>query len=442
MEHYKISYTYNFLKAKVSGLGYSLELGETYSKNNHRFYFDLVVKKNNKVVAVFEFKEVIDWNRANELLKRKCGVIQDVFSNEKPLIYISDGEFFSQFNTNGKFESKIQKEDVVKAITKLGASVVLIEPQIDAVLEILKGFNNVEMNKFIKIVNDDRSKCFDCDANSFYFKDKYEKLFFRHLLGNSNNDILYRYTSLDTLFKTLTTRKQYMASILGMNDKTESFYADHYLSQRINSTIIDTYDVIEQYKKGCYCFILSCVTDEKENIRMWDDYGDCAKGVRITLTPKRNDNLPFFVAPISYAKSDNIHPEIELLAKLRQVGWDMKMWNVWQHFFKPNEFTNEREIRMLYIYEDSPLPKDDIMWLYKAGTIFPLIMFGVSADNVRPFPYMITGITFGPLSHNQEANKCAIIELIKSNHINVDSKDLKELFQKSQIQEKYENVEK
>ena len=230
-----------------------------------------------------------------------------------------------------------------------------------------------------------------------------------------------------------------MSSIIGMADDTESFYADYYLAKQIKGLSEDSYNKLKQYQQGCHCFILSCVKEEKENIKMWDEYGDHAKGVRIRLSPKENRSSLFWIAPISYAKDDNIHPEIDLLVKLRQIGWNMKRWNVWQHFFKPKEFKNENEVRLLYINDDSNLPSEDVIWLYKGETIFPLFMFDMTLDKIKSFPYEISGITLGPLCHNQDVNKSAIKELMLSNHFFDEATDLDELFTNSKIQEEYEN---
>lgn len=438
MEQDKVVVTYKFLKGQLGNKGYDIVLDANYTHNQKRYYFDLIVGKDNKEIAVFEFKQTIDWNNIHNRLYEKCQIFQKVFSKVAPLIFISDGEKYALFAEPSRFESPITKDEMVKLILQKGEDINKIEPKKDEVIAVLKKFGK-QMDEFVNVISSKGSDIYDSDAKYFYFKEEYEKLFFRYLLGEEPKCDLYRYTSIETLFKTLTSRKQSMSSILGMTDRTESYYADYYFTMRINGLSKDSYKKTEQYQQGCHCFILSCVKEEKENIRMWDEYGDCAKGVRIRLSPKEDRSSLFWIAPISYAKDDNTHPEIDLLVKLRQIGWDMKSWNVWQHFFKPNEFVNEQEVRLLYICDDSALPNEDINWLHKGETIFPLFMFDMTSEKNYSFPYEISSITFGPLCHNQEESKSAIKELLLSNHFFDKTTDLDELFQISKIQEEYEN---
>lgn len=433
----------NLLKTKLGSDGYDVFLGEIYTKNQKQYYFDLIVKKLDKEVAVFEFKQTIDWNTIPEALYRKCRMFRSVILPSEPLIFISDGRNYAEYNLANRFENPIGEENMIKAILDKGYNVKNVEPRKEEVVDILtKYIQNKYVRENLKSFTDDidsknQSDVFHSDGKNFYFLNEYEKMFFHFLLGGETiPQNLYRYTTIDTLFKTLQSKKQSMSSILGMSDYTESYYADAYLSRMFKNSNEDK--TSKQYRDGSHCFILSCVLDKKENMKMWDEYGDNAKGVRLKLTHNENQCDSFWIAPISYAKKNGVHHEIELLAELLRVGLNMKFWYVWQHFFKPNDFVEEKEVRIIYFHEEQTLPKDDVMWLHKGHSIFPLIMFDMSEDNIRSFPYTISEITFGPLSHNQIINKETIKELIASNNIHVGQKELDELFSKSQIQEDYE----
>ncbi len=62
---------------------------------------------------------------------------------------------------------------------------------------------------------------------------QYERLFFCSLLGSTSGTPkrLCRYTSLASLFRTLSEKQQSMCSTVCMNDKTENDYAQKFISE-------------------------------------------------------------------------------------------------------------------------------------------------------------------------------------------------------------------
>ena len=269
------------------------------------------------------------------------------------------------------------------------------------------------------------------EPNSFYLNEEKEDLLFRKLLGEYKKDDLCRFTTMNSIFRTCNEKAQSMCCIICMNDKSETDYA----TQKLNLTIQNDSEEIN----GCY--IMSCCDIEsKNNFTMWRLYADDAKGVCIEYK-KEDLSQNFFLAPICYARNEQQeHPELEFIKKLQEEkinGKSLKFNRlfIWKHFFKPFEYRDEKEIRLLFnkkciASEPKDFGKDENpsfqrKWIYESefGIISPIVTFSVEKNN-NQFPLLLNKITLGPKAKEVNVNinqLTYLIEVKGIKHINTSN---------------------
>lgn len=87
----------------------------------------------------------------------------------------------------------------------------------------------------------------------------------------------------------------------------------------------------------------------------------------------------------------------------------LRRWNEWKHFFKPYEYKDEMEIRLLYNKMNKPASK----WILTSDyqIVCPLMIFGV-----KKFPLLIDKIMLGPNCPDIKVNQLQL-ELMIKEHI-------------------------
>ena len=196
------------------------------------------------------------------------------------------------------------------------------------------------------------------EQNSFLFKkEKDEDTFFQILLGNYTKDKLCRYTTVSSFFRTCNDKEQSMCCIVCMNDRSEV----NYVAKKLN-IVVDSNEINK-------CFIFSCCDENRCNdFTMFRLYADDAKGVCLEYSIDKNllQNSRFVLAPISYAlDKEQTHPELDFVCdmvkeKIHGKRLDLRRLSVWSHFFKPFEYRDEQEVRLLFFQE-----KNDSKWIYE-----------------------------------------------------------------------------
>lgn len=276
-----------------------------------------------------------------------------------------------------------------------------------------------------------------CKDNDFIVKGgklqfvdiKKENQFFEHLIEMFNGDEIYRYTTLDSLYLTLSTGQQGMCSLTGMNDKSEVNYADEYLELSDGRTAYDK-------KKENNYFILSCVEEdpqEQESLTMWRLYGDDTEGVRITYKPDTmTDGFKF--GKIYYGSDKDKHPGLDFLkamqtTKMGNVYFRFVHLDYWKHFFKHHDYAVEREVRLLYEKTNSNMPAQ-IKWIKggEYGILIPLALFAETT-----FPLNIHKIHLGPNMKERETNLLQIQVLISDKGIQPISSNVEDNIHESRI---------
>lgn len=227
---------------------------------------------------------------------------------------------------------------------------------------------------------------------------------------------VYRYTSSETLNRLFNNDEKYhsMSSLVTMNDTTEMDYTNNYLKKA--GVDISTEKQKRERNDSVHAYITS-LTDLKDDLTMWRLYGDQAKGICIEYeVPMNIQSSGFILARVSYADESKKDNKLDFIAslmknKLKGHRFVLKGWYGWQHFFKPKEYSVEREIRLLaYINDlDFTIEKYGRKWITtKEGILAPLLLLSLKAkneDKETVYPLLIKGVILGSKFIEKEANR-------------------------------------
>ena len=260
----------------------------------------------------------------------------------------------------------------------------------------------------------------------------FEFSLFTALLGEYSSSIICRYTTREALYRVLSTKKQSLCSIVGMNDTEECNYVDNYFKKLSASTckssiLQDSYNN-EYYISSCTWMDQDGSFRSEDNLSMWRMYADDCKGVCLIfeISNEMMKKNGFALAPISYAKRveiiapcscneegetifesqgyENKHPELDFLYNLLHTqvgGYDIRLpsINFWKHFFKGLEYKDEKEVRLLY--KGNSL--DQKKWILANNVFCPIVEKDI-LDNCNEFPLVLTKIILGPKFAELEVN--------------------------------------
>ena len=241
---------------------------------------------------------------------------------------------------------------------------------------------------------------FDTATKRCYMGEIEERMFFGELLRPYKEDYICRYTTYETLERILREKKQSVCSVVCMNDETECYYADEYLEKHGGTKVEDVLET--NYEELNKCQISSCthilLTDK---LSLWRMYGDDGKGVCLKFKIDWNllKETGFYLYDMSYAyPSEDKHEDLDVVSALTQMRvkdytFEFKAWHIWKHFFKPIHYFDEREIRLLYMKQDS----DQFKWIRTGDSkiLAPVIEFGIEKGK-NEFPLVLSEIILGP----------------------------------------------
>ncbi len=377
-----------------------------------KLFADLVILYEGIPIAVInivESKDSLDYQRAREEANSiSHALFVDTF-------YVISASGMDIYKNNELIEQKkvISKKENISEEIKVESP--LPRPNNKEVLDDWIDFLEKEDNRF---TNSDAVIAFlkkkiavmdDNTSNSFSLAAECEQGLFKTILGNYNESKVCRYTSLESFYRACSEHMQIMLNIVCMNDKSEANYVVDYIDWKAK---------MEEDTPDNY-FILSCVNpSEKNELNMWRIYGDDARGVCITyaIDDELLKSNNFYFAPICYAKKDK-HPELDFIKyittktisgrKLR-----LKQFLIWQHFFKPYEYRNENEVRLLYY--NNKRPKKQIKWILASRNeiITPAIFFNIQNKDNNELPLIIDDIIVGPRNLGKEVNVEQIKKLL------------------------------
>lgn len=428
---------YSKLKKSLFETDFEVYQDLHYEQNGMHYYIDLAIMRDNAVMSFIEFKDSIqEKGSRTELYIKQCNVYRRLFPNSKPFVFLTDGNNFYEVFENNTISDNKGFSDIIGKIKEIQPICEINNSSFDSFLDKLKE-SKEQKGKMMDFVSEIKKECekngynqvFKSHKTYFCFNDEYEKKFFKTLLGSVKRDF-YRYMPLEILRNTLSEKRQAFASILCMNDETECYYSQNYVDKRMIGDFM-TIDKTEAYAKGSRCFIMSCTSNSDENMEMWDEYGNKAQGVRVCFDAVNIDNdSSFLIAPVNYSKESGDHPILNLIAdilkeKYNGVHYRFENWEAWQHFFKPHEYEEEKEIRILYQMPKEQETSEDIKWVYKNNLIFPLVCF--KNHKGGDFPLTIKEIMLGPVAGNMDKNVATIKQMLNINDIKISGEDIDDI---------------
>ena len=397
---------------------------------------DAIIYYKRDPIALIEIKKRLD-NTSTKL-----GFIQmkeaAIFLNIKVLAVCTatQAQVISDKNYPNRKAQKMLIEHFVSSILMAYSVEEPISTEIaETLLDNMKqvALNSKIRNKeFLSFLNSLSRKCVINNASltkkgSILLANDFENDLFRNLIGEFTEDDLCRYTSLHSTIRIVKEQKASLCGIVCMNDKSECYYADQYLANTTGERLLINMSGAEIKEINEY-FIMSCSDIRMhDKLTMWRMYAGDATGTCITYRTNHiiKSNKQFFIAPVCYALENKKHPELDFIKTVLAepiCGYTVRLQNfdLWKHFFKPNDYADEHEIRLLYKETDTQRYK----WIIAGDEILcPIIEFGIKKGK-NEFPLTISSIMLGPKCTEKEANSAQLKHYISLQDIELDKDNI------------------
>ncbi len=414
------------LKEKLSK--YNVEI--IFCKNINGDNYELVIKKNSYLIALFK---VIDVNDTFELPELSNPLLD---SSIEPLIFFfKDKDFFKKLSNN--LNEKLTLEKVINLIINKLQEIkekYLSSGIISEIIAHVKEMSNINqinldiqsfiqnnLNKEAITVNDSLDFEFADDSD-----DGFENKLHELMLKKPNIDEeVGRYMSLDSFYRTIRDRKIYFGSVIGMNDKSETKY---YASKVYYDTAyLEKYHDLE-IKNVNESFITSYVKSDKiDNLTLWRMYGDNGRGICMVFKTLQEKNS-FKLREINYCTEYGSHLVLGLLHSFVYAIKNSRFCDVrdtstfkfnksyvWKHFFKAKEYIDENEVRLLYRFEKDIIKETqntiEMNWRVINNIIVPSILIPFDYEGL---PLKLTKIYIGPKAIERETNLKQIKHFLES----------------------------
>ncbi len=379
---------------------------------SREYICDAFIYKKNVLIAVVEFKNLYK-RLANKgiLLNRLLHYANKVNASYCILCNDTEGYFYKANNYNNIENIEVPLSNLELIIRSIIEEINNLEEKFNPneILSIFRqtknecNLNNRQFNNFIDELDVDyiKNNISKLPDGRFSLSEEFERKFFTNMLIDREFNQLCRYTSLSSTIRIIKEKKASVCSIACMNDKSECYYFDQYINNidKIDYSSLSPYTI----KEINSTFISSCAEIEsKDKLTMWRMYGNDAKGTCLIYNIDKDllDNN-FFIAPISYAEKDKKHPYIEFIKKLLEKDVCFNQLNIWKHFFKPVDYKDEKEIRLLYFCDD----ESKFKWIQSSDEIFcPIIEFPINDGNNK-YPLIIEEIILGPKCSEKITNR-------------------------------------
>lgn len=399
MRNKKDILSYSALEAevftKIMKLGFnenpfSLKQEPLFQYSNHYYRPDFVIYKQDKVWALIEVASSLAVGPLFTHAKDRLN--QYLFTTGAFFAVITDGKSYlikksGDSKNTSDYEEVSEKEFVQRLkgdlqLTKNDSS----QKNIRLIIkEIAPDIANSETIQF------------DSDGNVSFTKSE-EQSFFEKILS-TNKKTIYRYVSFETLFQTIKNKTYRMLGLAGMNDRTELNYFDNFLGKGSN---VDNNIYISS------CSLL------KDDLTMWRLYGDDGKGVCLAFNVHHTSSC-FHLYKVDYGDEPKRHKHLNTIKKLYDNGFIFNDSEIWKHFFKPYEFSTEKEVRLLFIddFTNKSIGRD---WVktFDNSIINPVIDFPLTESS---FPLRLSEIILGPKFPEEELNKDQLNQMLESRGI-------------------------
>ncbi|WP_432670519.1 DUF2971 domain-containing protein [Flavobacterium sp. SM2513] len=349
-------------------------------RENRKFIIDAALIVNEAVFTVFEFK-----NTVLSLTKQEVVNIYELTNFECRFFVLSDGvnsrvydTYYGSIDTSKGIEKlwsilfiEYNKEDIdkfkQKLIDEVNKEITTFKKNLNFLyktskdIAVITKLSNLE--KAIQLFKDglEENLRYDKNMRSFYITEdlrdlkNLENQFFKTVIEEiPNNTEIYRYTTLDSVFRTIEGKTLRLSGIVGMNDISEVGYVDGYLDKKYVPMATD--ELVNSVNKK----YLMCSSTLEDELMQWRLYGDDCKGACLVFQINKGVEIPgLLLRKINYGiklDGENFHPELEFIKRIKErtrnkvkVDFHFKTLSLWKHFFKSYEYEPEKEVRLLLI---------------------------------------------------------------------------------------------
>lgn len=406
---------------------------------------DFVLVNGFEILACIEVKANLSDRRLLANAQKQVKVYQR--DTHSYWAVVTDGNrYYIQSIANDKFEEKENAEAVIKVILGVGNEEEdnALRSRDDSKIESLKyqllkicdDYNDkIRTIQQIKNVLAEISNA-NCEVlpSSFTFKCNFENRFFQALLGTYDGEEVVRYVPFSSAYRSLNEQTIGMVSLIGMNDVSECYYVDQYIAKKKGEDPSKSILPAER-KLLNNTYNLSCNDLSKEDdLTMWRLYGDNCKGACIKMIIEKDvveNNNTFMLAPVSYGKDGDTHPELDFVDNIMSLIIDekkllFKTWCYWKHFFKDYRYSVEKEVRL--VYTGGGCGKRNWILVKDNEIPCPISIFPIKClpNHSNDFPMTIKEIIIGSKCTDKETKQGQFDELIKERNAGYD-KDFAEV---------------
>jgi len=333
---------------------------------------DAVIIKNKELIAVLEIipyvkilvKSDVPISKNDDRLQYKYLIItngeqiflHDSYINELKIIDSVEDLIHSIFSILTPAEIDKKKEEIAHLLEaetrKFLVESIKMTKSKNWVDHTIKHFNY--SNIFSNLNYDPNGQFFRL-GDDIRKDENFENQLFNILLEDvPSNTLIYRYATLDTVFSTVNFNSVRMNGLAGMNDPSELDYADLYIDK--NYSIFSNPNEVHAVNRR----FITCCSELSDTLNQWRLYGEDCKGACMVFRIKNVIYQPGVkVKKISYGEKPYgrpFHLELELLKHLIETvrlvshqSLQFKSLGIWKHFFKPFEYAEEKEVRILLV---------------------------------------------------------------------------------------------
>lgn len=267
-----------------------------------------------------------------------------------------------------------------------------------------------------------------CQDGIVSIDEQIEEKLFKNLIGEYTEPDVCRYTSLGSLYYTLTNHTFRLNGLAGMNDKGERNFLQNAIYQNDIALVYKEWLKSNKDVEPDERFIMSCTSIKKfDHLEMWRLYAEDAQGVCLVFG-KKTLNEEFVLAPIRYDRCSDVKddwmPQFKFIADVAQglgekgLLFIFHKFEDWKIFVKSGEYNYEKEVRLVYKPKDSTTHKAK-QWVLTTSNyiINPYVEFALTEakatnDGLLMFPLKLKKIILGPKCPEAEVNKEQIKRLL------------------------------